>query len=113
MRSRVEFVAMPFGGFRMGHWNCQTSSVPFPSLFGDCQDQGVKEPDHFGDYGVLGEFAVQVAGRVGWVVQQWVVLMVFRQVPSQDLQGHLHRQVAAVAYRHRRQIGGSSRSRRG
>ena len=93
----------------MGCWNCQTLSVPFPSLFGDCQDQGVKEPDHFGDYGVLGEFVVQVAGRV---VQRWVVRMVFRQVPSQDLLGHLHRQVAAVAYRHRHQIGGSSRSHR-
>ena len=45
----------------------------------------MKEPDHFGDYRVLGELAVQVVGRVGWVVQQWVVLMVFCQVPSQDL----------------------------
>ena len=94
----------------MGHWNRQTSSVPFPSLFGDCQDQGEKEPGHFGDYGVRGEGAVQGAGRV---VQRWVVRMVFCQVPSQDLQGRLPRQVAVVASRHRRQIGSSSRSRRG
>ena len=63
----------------MGHWNRQTLSVPFPSLFGDCQDQGVKGRGCFEGYVVLmvGSVLGRVQGR-GLEVQ-WVARKVLHQ----------------------------------